>query len=56
MHACIALIKKLLEGCYIWIGISLLLEVVPKCLMVLHRVKKKKAVVNQTELCPGFGL
>ena len=43
MHACIALIKKLLvKSCYIWRRISLLLKVVPKCLMVLHRVKKKK--------------
>lgn len=49
MHACIALIKKLLvKSCYIWRGISLLLEVVPKCLMVLHRVEKKQLWIKQS--------
>ena len=49
MHACIALIKKLLvKGCYLRRGISLLLEVVPKCLMVLHRVEKKQLWIKQS--------
>ena len=49
MHACIALIEKLLvKGCYLWRGISLLLEVVPKCLMVLHRVEKKQLWIKQS--------
>ena len=49
MHACIALIKKLLvKSCYIWRRISLLLKVVPKCLMVLHRVKKKQLWIKQS--------
>ena len=49
MHACIALIKKLLvKSCYIWRRISLLLKVVPKCLMVLHRVEKKQLWIKQS--------
>ena len=55
MHACIALIKKLLvKSCYIWRRISLLLKVVPKCLMVLHRVEKKQLWIKQSSALALF--
>ena len=55
MHACIALIKKLLvKSCYIWRRISLSLKVVPKCLMVLHRVEKKQLWIKQSSALALF--
>ena len=55
MHACIALIKKLLvKSCYIWRRISLLLKVVPKCLMVLHQVEKKQLWIKQSSALALF--
>lgn len=49
MHACIALIEELLmKSCYIWRRISLLAEVVSKCLMVLYGVEKKQLCIKQS--------